>query len=208
MKGLLWKDLYTIKRYAKQYVFMVVFAFVLMFTTKNSFYLNSMLMIMTMSIMISLLAVDEKEKWYDIILTMPVGRKLIVKEKYIFLCLSMLGTFVVSAAGGAFISFALKESYQAYMLTTLIMIFFYLIMLSIILPLIYKYGTEKTRIMMLAVFGIPAVVIVLFAELFSTMEHVIEFILLKSVYFIPVILAAVLFLSYRQSIKIFSKREF
>ena len=157
MKGLLLKDLNTLKGYGKQYgivfVIMTVWALAMgtvSFVSMYSILLGGMLVLST-------LTMDEAVNFNRWALTTPVGVRGLIGAKYVLLiCTVGVGTgfgFLLNVALGAFLGGVQWEEVES--LPIVAALFF--IAYAVTLPISFKIGVEKGRyIYILILSGIGA----------------------------------------------------
>lgn len=210
MYGLLLKDIYNLRRYVKQISISIVVFGLFAINLKNPAYLIGMITMMTSMMVITSMSYDEYAKWDKYALTMPILKKDIVLSKYLLLILSTVAGAALSTILALIMSavmklLSLKEILLASGAVSLVMLFLF----GILIPVLYKYGIEKARMLMFAVFGVPILLVTLFVKLMLKLnvpkpsQEQIEMLC----YAFPVIVLIVLFLSYNISIKIFNKKE-
>lgn len=213
MKPLVLKDLYTVFHNSKAFLVMIVaMGFFLSFTSDGSggFY-TIFCCIMCAMLVVTTFSFDNLCNWEPYAMILPITRRDVVKGKFALLLL-------VSAAG-ALVGFALsvltsavlpghtldlKE--QAFYLLPGFSIALFMGSLSI--PLIFKFGAEKARLLLMASFALPAVALVLIlramekAGVSLTDQMVIGFFSLS-----PVLVLVFAFLMYLISCRIFETKE-
>ena len=97
MKALLLKDFYMAKSYMRVFAAMVlIFLFAAIWGNGNTF-LIMYPMIITSMLPMSLLSYDEKFKWDRYCAAMPFTRTQVVSAKYVFVLLSGMAIFLLSA---------------------------------------------------------------------------------------------------------------
>lgn len=211
MIGLLLKDLFNLRKYVKQISLSVVIFGLFAINLKNPAYLIGMIAMMSAMMVITSMSYDEYAKWDKYALTMPIVKKDIVLSKYILLVVTTLMGTVASGLIALIMSMVMKlQSFKEILLTSGIVSLIMLLLFGILIPILFKYGVEKARIIMFAVFGIPALALVGFAKIMQklnipkpSMEQV------KMLgYAFPVIVLIVIFLSYNISVSIYNKKEF
>jgi len=201
MKGLLRKDFYMLWSYCKSFLLLIlVFSLVSLSDSNNSFY--TIYPIMFGSILpVTIISYEERCKWNSYCQTMPLSRSQVVIEKYLLSGLCSFGILAISAIVQYFNMkrgpvFAWSE-YLDLMGTLLILS---LISPSVLLPLIFKLGTEKGRYAYYFVIGAACGISILFMDKqFPTIP--IPFFLL------PLIALGVYGLSCLLSIKFYEKRQ-
>ena len=218
MKGMLIKDFMLLKN-QKQF-FVVILAFAVMFFGMNddaSFAFSYIVVLCTL-FTISTISYDEYDNGMSYLFTLPISRKGYVKEKYIFGSIAIFIALVTSTV----LDFAFqmvknqKYSAQGLLIQICISLMVAMLMLAFSLPIQLKFGAEKSRIALLAVFGCIAAVGFVVVKLAESMNLDIGAIVAKLTGMspqIPVaggILAGILLLavSYLISLKIMMEKQF
>jgi hypothetical protein len=217
MKGLILKDIINMKRNAKFLLAMAVLYGFMAFSMESSSFFSGVFTLIFATMTLYSFSLDEIAKWDGYALTMPIKRENVIQGKYLFmliltfagLVINMLITFLMNVAIKAEkLSSGLEES----AIGTAIVILFY----SIIIPIIIKFGVEKARFMLVAIYMIPFIAGTgifkflkqRYPEPPQILVHIAGF-LYDNVYIIvPVFLLVSLLISYRISIRIYRKKEF
>ncbi|MGN9163766.1 ABC-2 transporter permease [Tissierellaceae bacterium HCP3S3_D8] len=156
MKGLIIKDILNLKRNLKITLLMFIIFSSISYSSGDPSYSIGMISFIFTTMSITSMAYDELVKWDNYALTMPISRKNIVLSKYILSIIFSASSIVISTIisyifilpkSGMKGSELLLVSYTLFMLSMLFV--------SIILPLIYKFGVEKSRILMVGVMAVP-----------------------------------------------------
>lgn len=214
MKSLILKDLYNIGHNAKSMLFiLLVFAFILipMYGAENYIFICAILCCM---MIVTTFSFDDNSDWTKYAMIMPVSKKDIVIGKFItLLVFNSIGTLtgivigtIGSAAIGKF-SFTL-ESILSLLFMSLSALTIAEIFGSMSIPLVYKFGAEKGRMLLLISFLIPAGIFFLFYRLFLLLgipaTDKLFFILLCCA---PVFAFIWNYIMYKISLLIFSGKE-
>jgi ABC-type transport system involved in multi-copper enzyme maturation permease subunit len=210
MIGLLLKDIYTMRQYVKTLLFMLVFFAVISAGLDNpATFFEGFIILMSMMLTISSFSYDDLAKWDRYALTLPVSRKEIVAGKYllsIVLCVAatvisfLISTIILTVKPVA--GFGLTE--QLFATAAIVSIAFFFT--GILLPLTFKFGVEKSRILMFVIFAAPSAAVIALDKLGIPMPT--EASLMNFLKLLPLIVILLYYLSYRLSVRIFSKREF
>ena len=206
MKGLLLKDLLNLKSTFKMLGAMIVFFAVAFLREGNSFVFGIIILMFAMMV-VTTISYDDLAKWDAYALTMPVTRKEMVLSKYlVMVLLNTLGA-VLSLIIGIVGSFLMNQSFDLEILVIVGLVYLIAFIFgSVIIPLIYKFGTEKARLMLFLCALLPTALILLVEQLDvplpTTGNPWIYLILLVACSVIGVIL------SYLISLKIYTKKEF
>lgn len=209
MKGIIKKDLLMIKNnYKSILITLVLYVFYsLQFDMNMTFFLP----FMGFMICISTFSYDDYNNWHSYAATLPYGKINIVRSKYIvtifitisLTIISMLLNFVLFDVGG---DINIKESLSNISGELFALIF----MMSLLFPILFKYGSEKGRIAMITIgFGLFGLVL-LFSKIINV-EIPYKILLFIDSYFIILFIFVSIILigiSYCISKKIYLKREF
>lgn len=185
---------------------MMLFFAVVFIPQGNSFIFGIIILMFAMMV-VTTISYDDLAKWDAYALTMPVTRKEMVLSKYLVMAiLNTLGA-VLSLIVGVVGSVIMGQSFDLEILAIIGAIYLIaLIFGSVIIPLIYKFGTEKARLMLILCALLPTALMLL-AEQFNvplptTGNPWIYLILLIGFSVTGVIL------SYLITLKIYSQKEF
>lgn len=169
MIGMLLKDFYTLRQYGKTMLFMLVFFALLSSGMDNpASFFEGFMVIMSMMMAIYSFSYDNLARWDRFGLSLPVSRTDVVAGKYLLsliLCLTgALLSFLLSSAILMFRpveGFGLKEHLFSLAGISAIGIVFF----SLLLPLVFKFGVEKSRLFLIAIFAAPTAVVITFGQL-------------------------------------------
>ena len=156
---------------------------------------------------------DKMYGWDKLALTMPVSRSGIVLSKYIMSALVSASALIVSSVIGIVIKqfVPVEEGMSDILMVAVVLFGALLLIYAVILPIIYKFGVEKARIMMFGVIAIPIVFITIIVRYIPVPTGFIEFInshvvLTGLIYLLICILIDVI--SYFISVHIYNQKEF
>ena len=209
MIGMIKKDLFMIKNNLKLIIFSIIIylLYPIMFDMDMSFFLPFMSLIIS----ISTFSYDDFSNWHSFASTLPQGKVNVVKSKYITTISLIVITTIISVAfnyimGGIKGTLNMEESLSSIMGELLAIIF----MMSVLFPILFKYGAEKGRIAMFTLgFGIVGLFILL--KKIVKIEIPKGLIAFLDSHFLIIFIIAIIILisiSYVASKKIYSKREF
>lgn len=219
MTGLILKDFLVMKKTLRYYVFLMAvysfFAFTGTFT--YSIIAGFGVMLGSMAPM-SAYAYDEQARWDRFAGATPVGRKGVVTARYLFAAILLLvGWVVASLVSLAVVHFGKAEAavwWEPLVVSALVCLVG-LLLDSMLLPVIFKFGSEKSRvismIIFVSVFGGMALLSYMdgygsldLSGLDRTFSALPPAVLLAA----PVVVILLLFwLSYRISVGIYLKKE-
>jgi len=212
MIGLILKDLFVIRK-TLLYMVVVTALFGGIYTSMDSsYFLAFFLSIMMVSVIISTVSYDEFYHWDRYAVTLPFSRRQLVAAKYLFTyAMFFLGTMVA-------VWFQAAASYLRSQPVTGEMLFGMamgpavgLLGMAVVLPCSYRFGVQRSRIIMLVLYGVPCLLLVMalkfLPELFQTEVQVSlsNGQLTALIAVVTVVLQAVSFLV---SARIMEKKEF
>ncbi len=207
MRGLILKDLYNLRKDGKMVLLLITFFIMIIFIMGNTDLFLSTIMLMLSATSITSIACDNQCKWDTYVNTLPVSRREVVMSKYTL-------SFFLAVAGGFLALFVrwikgLLNNISDFSQT---LIFAYslfvaaVILISIMLPLVYKLGVERSRVIVIAVTGIPASAVFMLAHtgaLVAPDEQTIRLALLLS----PVMIIVCSAVSFKISHGIYRRKE-
>lgn len=156
MKGLLLKDWYQVRTNMKTMYLTVAFVLViLVFSTSNAYVFPVSYAAVFLGILpVNLLTYDQSVGWVEYGRTLPVSKKTLVAEKYL---VGLLCTAVSAALNGIFcgIRFWMGKPLPAMPIGLLLGAGAASILLinGIMLPLYYRFGAEKARMLYMLMFA-------------------------------------------------------
>lgn len=208
MSGLVYKDLMVMKKTLLIYVIIGAFYGYLDISNGRTGMMFAMLLITSTMVPISAIAYDERSKWDKIVNTMPLSRKEIVLSKYV---LAILLTAISSVIIFAFYMLVPEMPLEEKAVTTAVMAMMAMLYQAALMPVMFKFGSEKGRTMMLAILFVPAVLIFAIGEMnIIDVNAAISF-LERNEAMIPYLMVgfvlAIYSLSMALSVKIYEKKD-
>ncbi len=213
MKGLLLKDFYLLYGYSKQYGIILGFMAIWSVFMKSFSFLAVYALILGGMLVMSLMTIDENTHFGRYALTMPISRKIMIKEKYVMFIICMItGCTLALLIEALAVGMPWYEGEVEWAMVV-IMAAFFTIAYSIYFPVVYKFGMEKARytyilIMILMGAVILGVVNLTGDEPVMILEEVPA--VLTAVCLIGILLvvdAAAIIISYHVSLKIVKNKE-
>lgn len=155
MKGLLLKDWYLMSKYCRAVLFMIIVFIAISFSTDEKAFFLMYPCVITSMIPMTLCSYDEREKWCAYSLTLPVSKAMYVSAKYIMgLLVNIASIVLIGAALACRMLSAGAFDMLSYLSTMGVIILATMLIPSVLMPFVYKLGTEKARI---AYFGVIVV---------------------------------------------------
>ena len=149
MKGIVIKDLLTLKSSMKTVV-LIVILFGFMGAKSGSAYMSTFASVYAAILPMTCMAFDERSRFNRYAVIMPVNSRDIVLSKYVVGLILAVAATVVAVAMTALSGGSIGETVAASIAIPMVYH-------SILLPLMFKFGVEKSRIIVLAGVVVPAV---------------------------------------------------
>lgn len=203
MKGLIIKDLYVIKRYARATILVaLIFAAVGLMSANNASFTGMISMMSTMMV-INAFSYDDLAKWDRYALAMPISRKTMVGARYLLgFCLWLGGVLLALVILLVSMIVHQQNTYQESLMIIAMIGAGMLMATAISLPMLYKFGVEKGRILLLLAFLPPVAVAIVPVMIFG--EGAMIFLIAV----FPVASLAMYAISYGVSVNIVRKRDY
>ena len=209
MIGFIKKDLLMIKSNLKLVgiIFIVFFIMALQGEVDISF-VPALISVM---LFMSTFSYDEYNKWDAYAITLPNGRKNVVKSKYIATLILIVSAIITTIILNLLVGMINHQlDYEEVLSTMLGCCFGIMLIQAIVYPFIFKYGIEKGRIgLFVGTFGVVAIIGLLSKTVDITIPSTfINFLDQYCFLIIPIILIIILSVSYKISERIYLKKEF
>lgn len=210
MLGLIKKDLLLIKANLKSMI--IIFVIYIMLAFQGTLDVTFIIPIIGIMLFISTFSYDDFNNWNSYAVTLPDGRRNVVRAKYIASIILMIILAVVAFFIGIGISYIktnsinLDEIISSLMGTMLSSV----IIISLLYPIVFKFGATNGRIILFAVvFGIAGIGTLIaqfidMAPIINIINKLDNYLLIA----IPIIYIILLGISYLISSKIYQNKEF
>ena len=210
MLGLIKKDFLLIKANLKSMI--IIFVIYIMLAFQGTFDVTFIIPLIGIMLFISTFSYDDFNNWNSYAVTLPNGRKNVVRAKYIA---SIILTIILAAVAltiGIEISYTKTNSINLDEIISSLMgtMLSNVIIISLLYPIVFKFGATNGRIILFAVvFGIAGIG-ALIAQFVDTTPiiNMINRLDSYSLIAIPIISAILLGISYLISNKIYQNKEF
>lgn len=215
MKSLILKDLYNISHNSKVMLAMLLlFAFITLPQGGTEGYTVMCCLLCSMMV-VTTFSFDENSKWTKYALVLPLSKKDYVLSKFIILLIFSLIGAAFGLVFGTVIGIVLHKFTGNLVEMLLYQLFIALVGLalsvtfgSFTIPLLFKYGAEKARMMMLLSFGLPAVLFFGIYKLLDTLGiPVTDQAFMMGLRFSPFAAVIIVCLMYKISYTVFLKKE-
>jgi ABC-2 type transport system permease protein len=210
LKGLIIKDLLNLKKGIGTILYLIIIYSFFTYTTGNSGMIIGIIAFLMTSFTITSMSYDDMAKWDSYALAMPISRKNIVLSKYLLsLLLGIIGTILATICAFAIVyikgDFWGVETILELLLTAYTVFAISIVYISIVIPLVYRFGVEKARILMVGSFILPTGIGYLLYKMGFRLPS-IE-VLKVMLYLSPLFLVLILILSSYIAYSIYNKKD-
>lgn len=212
MKGLIQKDFYLIMRHAKfLLLYILLFAVVFSFSGSGELSLSGFLSLVSFMLIINCFAYDEQAGFDKRIAASPLSRAKIVWARYLSAFLLWGIGIVLTTALDIVLGLVRRNPPEPLILlqNAVISLGIAVFFMAILFPLIYRYGVNKSRLLLLIVTVAPVLALMLFG---GRLEENVPALPPAFVQMLPWAIAAILllglWLSVSLSVRIYERKEF
>ena len=205
MKGLIIKDYYMLMKYFKSYIAIImIMAFVMMFSTGTPVFILYPAVMANM-LPVSLVNYDEMSHFDRYYQTMPLSKAKYVSAKYLISLIFQFLSLMIFTSAYA-VSLLKSSQFNINTLTAIVscMLILVSILPSILLPFVFKFGSEKGRMFYLLITAFfVGITVYLVNQDMLLMIDISTFGLIKALF----ISALAYGVSWFISVKIYTKKE-
>ncbi len=210
MLGLIKKDFLLIKANLKSMA--IIFIVYLILAFQGTFDVTFIIPLIGIMLFISTFSYDDFNNWNSYAVTLPDGRRNVVRAKYIASIILTVILGAVALAISAGISYTKTNSINVDEIMSSLMgtMLSSVIIISLLYPIVFKFGATNGRIILFAVvFGIAGIgaLIAQFVDMTSII-NMINRLDSYSLIAIPIISVILIGISYLISNKIYQNKEF
>ncbi len=217
MKGLIIKDLCVLKNQMKTLLLVLAFFIIFSIINEDATFILFLVPFYMIMILITTFNYDEFNKWDSYCNSLPLSRKEIVKSKYILfnatsliaLILGILASFIIP-------SFIENTTFESLFASIIGVAFGICLVISLLIPFYYKFGSSKGRIMLFLCIVILALLIgaITSLDIFNNKElmniiNSLNNLSLGMFTLLLIILTVIIMsISYYISVRIYKNKEF
>ncbi len=204
MISLLVKDLFVLKKQMKIALIILIFYAVLSYTGENASMFIFMAILFGIFLPLTTISFDDRCEWNKLALTMPIKASWLVTSKYL---LGVLGV-ALGSIGFLLISIALKSALTLENLkVALTALSAGAIIISIYLPICFRFGVEKSRYIIIGIFMLPSILIMILEKGNYIKEPTLDQVQ-PLIDWLPLLALAILTFSVYISISILKRKEY
>ena len=218
MIGLISKDFLVLQKLMRSQIpILIAMTILLTFSIGNSTYTLAVVCGFLLFSSINIFYYDDAAKWDSFAQTFPIKKKTIVKARYCSSLLTILGGILVVTILELISKIFVSRSGNGVSFVPILCVAVFLVCLlfSILFPIIYRFGPERSRIILTAIIMIPVLIFILLGKsgaldnLFTSLESSgIESMIPIYCYLSVPAGIVLLLLSCLLSIRIYNQKEF
>ena len=160
MKGLIIKDLCVIKNQMRSLLLILVFFVFISIINKDATFILFLVPFYMIMILITTFSYDEFNKWECYCNSLPLSRKEIVKAKYLLFNATSLIVLVLGILASIIVpNFIENTTFESIYASIIGVAFGICLVISLLIPFYYKFGSHKGRIMLFLTITILALII-------------------------------------------------
>ncbi len=177
MSGLITKDIRQLLQRKEQFLLFVIMAAFMGFALDGTFVIGYVTLLGS-TLALGTLSYDELDNGLTFIMTLPIKRKTFVTEKYLF-CFATACVFWVLAYVVYIVAKTVRHIPMDPVSELPVAIAFLpamMIITSVMIPIQLKFGSQRSRVIMMVLFGGVAVIILMFSDFFGTDNRLAVFV--------------------------------
>lgn len=217
MKGLLYKDFALIGRQAKlMLLYVLVFGVLFMGVMENTSFALSFISLMMFMFSINCFAYDEQASFDKLVAASPLPKRAVVLARY----LSSLLLWIAGTAGIALIGILVQSvraggripDWSGELPVLGISFAMVLLFMAVLFPILYRFGSTRSRMVLVLVCCVPVIVITAAAGILQDEEFVLPALPPAFLSTLPIFMAVILLLglllSFSLSVRILERKEY
>ena len=210
MNSLILKDFISLKSYSKTLAIIIGFFTIITFTNDEPSFLSGMIILIMSMLPITSFSYDQHAKWDLFSQTLPVSRKQLVMSKYVLGIISIIAGAILAILLNVVVLLvkSLEVDLWYLFLANSLIALVALLYLSILIPLVYKFGVEKSRLLTIVVLAIPSVLAIVLSNAGVSIPVLDEITPAIVVAIGLVFVVCVMLISYVISVRIYMKKDF
>lgn len=211
MTGLVLKDFLVLRKALRTYVLFLIFYLIMAIVGLFSIsFITAFVQIIVMILPMSSFAYDDLAKWDRYAMTLPLGRRAVVRAKYVFVVLMILVAAAFALLSCVALSITAAQPVEENLAAGVGALSVGLLAVDLTLPLNYKMGPERARPFLYAIIFIPVILIVLAARAgwLDNLEQLPLSVVLPLLCLIPLVILLGLPVSYLISCRVVEQKEF
>lgn len=207
MKGLLYKEFLSLKKYLNALLLLLILYLGVSIYSKEVSFLAGFSAMAAVIVVFSSFTYDNYANWNCYALSLPLSRKRLVQGRYLFSLITIAVCLLVNLVCGGLILLYSHQPASIVLDSSLAVTGISLLLVSLIIPIAYQFGVDRGRIYV----AIIAFCIVAMSTVVQNNLSVIDRLIStfnSFLLFLPLFLALVVLLSYQISCHICQNKEY
>ena len=200
MKGLIYENFFLLRKQIIMALGLLVVCAIVGLKT-NPFVFCGMSTMLVSMMPVTVMVYEEESKMLKILITTATSRKDIVYSKYVLTFVLSFVTFLINLG---FLSIANKGEFIQNLIVSVLIFFVGIVMIEIMLPLIFKYGVETGRTLLLVIMLLLSAIVTFILSLGLSMTKQLAMIILIG---IPTGFILLTIFSIFMSVKVFKNKD-
>ena len=173
MTGLILKDFLILRKTLRSYLLILaIYVAVAFLGYWSPSFVGGFMMVMAAMLPMNVFAYDKQARWDVYGLSLPVGRTKTVAARYLAVLIMFAASAVLTTVLGVVLNLAgrMEESLGEYLLACAICVMIAMLVNAMMLPLLYKFGPERARMMFFGAMGMIVLLVVILLIPFGGLE--------------------------------------
>ena len=216
MKGLIIKDLCVLKNQMKTLLLVLAFFIIFSIINEDATFILFLVPFYMIMILITTFSYDEFNKWECYCNSLPLSRKEIVKAKYLLFNATSLIVLVLGILASIIVpNFIENTTFESIYASIIGVAFGICLVISLLIPFYYKFGSQKGRIMLFLTITILALIIGIITsldifnnvELMNIINSLNNLSLGMFTLLLVIVTVIIMTISYYISVRIYNNKE-
>lgn len=207
MKGLIIKEFLGLRQYLRVLGFLLLAYGAMAYIMRTTVFIPVVNAFLIMICVLNSSNYDDNNRWEQFVLTLPVSKSDLVTSKYLFILLLCIASTGITLVLSLSLSLLFPASLTTILIASVASAFAGLFLASLSMPIIYRYGTEKARCI-LVIIMVPTLLLRAFSDSLNKLCLPSAPVLVRIGSSAAAFVVVFALLSYGLSQKLFAAREF
>lgn len=163
MKGLIIKEFLGLRQYLRVLGFLLLAYGAMAYIMRTTVFIPVVNAFLIMICVLNSSNYDDNNRWEQFVLTLPVSKSDLVTSKYLFILLLCIASTGITLVLSLSLSLLFPASLTTILIASVASAFAGLFLASLSMPIIYRYGTEKARCI-LVIIMVPTLLLRAFSD--------------------------------------------
>lgn len=164
MKGLIIKEILGLRQYLRVLGFLLLAYGAMAYIMRTTVFIPVVNAFLIMICVLNSSNYDDNNRWEQFVLTLPVSKSDLVTSKYLFILLLCIASTGITLVLSLSLSLLFPASLTTILIASVASAFAGLFLASLSMPIIYRYGTEKARCILIIIIMVPTLLLRAFSD--------------------------------------------